>query len=92
MTQTQDTVSDYQDVGADAGATAQPDPEIEVAQHESHPEVEPEPGPAAPEVAGGEDDPAEKAAEEDQPGANSEPATNSATDRPRRRAKQDRLF
>ena len=49
--------------------------------HESHPEEEPEPGPAAPEVAGGEDDPAEKAAEEDQPGADSEPATNSPTSR-----------
>ena len=64
MTQTEDTVSDHQDVGADAGATAEPDPEIAA----SHPEEEPEPGPAAPEVAGGEDDPAEEAAEEDQPG------------------------
>ena len=94
MTQTADTVSDHQDVGADAGATAEPDPEIEA----SHPEEEPEPGPTAPEVAGGEDDPAEKAAEEDQPGADSEPATNEATDRPAKKPtqkpveEQDRLF
>jgi hypothetical protein len=34
VTQTADTVSDHQDVGADAGAAAEPDPEIEA----SHPE------------------------------------------------------
>jgi hypothetical protein len=79
VTQTEDTVSDPQDVGADAAASKEPDPEVE--------------------VAGGEDDPAEKAAEEDQPGAGSEPGVNEpATDEPsaptpaKPETEQDRLF
>jgi hypothetical protein len=79
VTQTEDTVTDPQDVGADAAASKEPDPEVE--------------------VAGGEDDPAEKAAEEDQPGAGSEPGVNEpATDEPSAPApakpetEQDRLF
>jgi Fe-S oxidoreductase len=90
VTLTQDTVSDYTDVGADAAASTEPDPEVETTHEvarpsatESHPENEPPPGPAAPEVAGGEDDPSERAAEEDQLGSDSEPQVNDpATDTP----------
>ena len=56
--------------------------------------MEPEPGPAAPEVAGGEDDPAEKAAQEDQPGTlrarHQAPTPDRGTKRPA--DEQDRLF
>jgi hypothetical protein len=53
VTQTENTVSDPQDVGANAAAAKEPDPEAEQE---------------APEVTGGEPDPGRKAAEEDQPG------------------------
>ncbi|CAN5594992.1 heterodisulfide reductase-related iron-sulfur binding cluster [soil metagenome] len=79
---------------ADAPATVATPP----APQESEPDPEPEPE-SAPEVAGGEDDPDEKAAEEDQPGAGSEPAVNEPkTDVPqtsedtKRGSEQDKLF
>jgi Fe-S oxidoreductase len=64
VTQTENTVSDPQDVGADAAASKEPDPEVEAAR-------KPEP-----DVAGGESDPQEEASSEDQPGAASEPDVN----------------
>ena len=68
MTQTEDTVSDHQDVGADAGGDRPAGPGDRVPAR-SHPEAEPEPGPTAPEVAGGEDDPGREGRRaEDQPG------------------------
>jgi Fe-S oxidoreductase len=70
VTQTQTTLTDPSDVGPAAAATKDPDPDHHVAT-------------STPEVAGGQDDPAEKAAEEDQPGHDSEPSVNEP-DRPRR--------
>ena len=43
VTQTEDTVSDPQDVGPDAAAAEEPDPEVEAAEPET---TEPEAGPA----------------------------------------------
>ncbi len=43
MTQTEETVSDPQDVGPDAAAAEEPDPEVEAAEPET---TEPEAGPA----------------------------------------------
>ena len=40
MTQTEDTVTDHQDVGADAGASTEPDPEQEAAGGEPDPQDE----------------------------------------------------
>ena len=48
VTQTEDTVSDPQDVGPDAAAAEEPDPEVEAAQPETHPEGA-RAGPATPE-------------------------------------------
>ncbi len=66
VTQTEDTVSDHQDVGPDASASA-PDPD-------AGPNGDPGPGTdTGVDVAGGESDPAEAAGAEDQPGHDSEP-------------------
>ncbi len=101
VTQSADTVTDYQDVGLDAGASTEKDPEVEASggavaddtpepstvepdtepgtqpgtapAEETTPEGGDQPSPGEPEVAGGDDDPAEKAAEEDQPGSDSDP-------------------
>jgi Fe-S oxidoreductase len=40
VTQTENTVTDHQDVGADAAASKQPDPEVEVAGGEDDPQAE----------------------------------------------------
>jgi hypothetical protein len=88
---------------ADAPATiATPPASQEPAAAAKDPEPDPEPGPEV-EVAGGEDEPAERAAEEDQPGSGSEPGVNDpATDTPEQPTRepaerkpateQDRLF
>jgi hypothetical protein len=70
VTQTPNTVTDPRDVGADAAASKEPDPETEYAERPKPTE------PVGPKVAGGDDDPAQTAAGEDQPGSDSEPGTN----------------
>ena len=66
VTQTEDTVSDHQDVGPHASAST-PDPD-------AGPNGDPGPGTDTDvDVAGGESDPAEAASAEDQPGHDSEP-------------------
>ena len=70
MTQTPDTVTDHRDVGALAAASEEPDAEKEYAERPKPTE------PVGPKVAGGDDDPAETAAGEDQPGSGSEPGVN----------------
>jgi hypothetical protein len=74
VTRTPNTVTDPRDVGADAAASKEPDPEVEHAESTQSPGQPSEP--TGPKVAGGDDDPATTAAEEDQPGSDSEPGVN----------------
>jgi Fe-S oxidoreductase len=76
VTQTPNTVTDHRDVGADAAASKEPDAEKEYAERPKPTE------PVGPKVAGGDDDPAETAATEDQPGSDSEPGINEPGARP----------
>jgi hypothetical protein len=68
-TQTEDTVTDHQDVGADAAASTEPDPEKEATVPEDPAGKGSDVG-----VAGGESDPQQEAATEDQAGAGADPA------------------
>ena len=76
VTQTENTVSDPREVGADAAAAKEPDPEVEYAERPKPTE------PVGPEVAGGDDDPGESAATEDQSGSGSERGVNEPGGRP----------
>ncbi len=82
-----DRAEDEAGGGAGDGASAPP----VVTRAEPEPEREPASVSSTPEVAGGEDDPAEKASEEDQPGVDSEPEVNDP-EPARTDGEQDRLF